>query len=111
RSALHVQQAQLQPDDRRIELTQAELGRVLAGSGRHREAVTLLRASLESRQRRGASPASVAIAQTRLGASLGALGRREEAVALLRPALATLMAERGPDDPRTREARQALGGP
>ncbi|MCA9751840.1 MAG: tetratricopeptide repeat protein [Gemmatimonadetes bacterium] len=86
-----------------------ELARTLLRAGRAGEALPGLQAALATRRDAfGDGDRKTAEAAAWTGECLAALGRNEEARALLGPAVEVLLARRGPDDPLTREAQEAL---
>ena len=85
------------------------LGRLYLEQGRFEEAEPVLREAYEARS--GGLPEGhweVAPSALELARALDALGREEEAEAFFEESHATLLANFGPDDARTSEAREAF---
>ena len=94
---------------RNVARPMTNLGRILVGRGQYEEAAPLLVEALEIReQTKPAGHWKAAKTRSILGAALSGLGRYEEAEPLLLESFPDILADRGPDHRRTREAARRI---
>jgi eukaryotic-like serine/threonine-protein kinase len=84
------------------------LGRLLLRTGRAAEAEQQLREAFDRAVRWGQDPGEIGVAESLLGEALAALGRLDEAEPLLERGHTAVEQAYGPDDDRTRAARDRL---